>query len=230
MASFATCPDLAVKTLVPEGEDGEETTLSALRGDKAMVIDFWTTKCTRCPAALTKLNGEAGLAENDDVVFLSCALSQGDGNYEVAADLVCDGSFDALTHVFMDVAVKETAKSAFGFTSVPFYVVVGKVRGRVGVGTASVTLLCSAHVWHLHHFPFNVQGGLVLGAGEPKAVDYRALIDATVASENDPVVASAASNASASNTATAAATTAAPVPEKAVALRQVGGLTFDDDF
>jgi len=61
-------------------------------------------------------------------------------------------------------------------------------------------------------------------------VDYRALIDATVASENDPVVASAASNASASNTATAAATTAAPVPEKAVALRQVGGLTFDDDF
>jgi len=135
---------LAVKTLVPEGEDGEETTLSALRGDKAMVIDFWTTKCTRCPAALTKLNGEAGLAENDDVVFLSCALSQGDGNYEVAADLVCDGSFDALTHVFMDVAVKETAKAAFGFTSVPFYVVVGKVRGRVDVGTASVTLLCSA--------------------------------------------------------------------------------------
>ena len=90
--------------------------------------------------------------------------------------------------------------------------------------------LCSALLtWHLHHFPFNVQGGLVLGAGEPKAVDYRALIDATVASENDPVVASTASNASASNTATAAAA-AAPVPEKAVALRQVGGLTFDDDF
>ena len=79
---------------------------------------------------MAKLNGEAELAENDDVVFLSCALSQGDENYEVAGDLVCDGSFDSLTHVFMDMEVKEAAKAAFGFSSVPFYVVVGKVRLR----------------------------------------------------------------------------------------------------
>jgi hypothetical protein len=55
------------------------------------VIDFWHTKCTRCPAALEKLNGEAGKAGNEDVIYLSCALSQGEGNHEVAADLVCDG-------------------------------------------------------------------------------------------------------------------------------------------
>jgi thiol-disulfide isomerase/thioredoxin len=120
-------PDLAVTTLVPEGDEPEMSSLCRLRDGKAMVIDFWTTKCTRCPAALEKLNNEAGLAENDDIVFVSCALSQGEGNYAVAADLVCDGSFDDMTHCFMEMDVKETAKTSFGFTSVPFYVVTDKV-------------------------------------------------------------------------------------------------------
>ena len=120
-------PDLAVSTLVNEEDTPEILSLCKLRDDKAMVIDFWTTKCTRCPAALEKLNSEAGLAENADIVFVSCALSQGDGNYAVAADLVCEGSFDEMTHCFMEEAVKEAAKATFGFTSVPFYVVVDQV-------------------------------------------------------------------------------------------------------
>ena len=33
-----------------------------------------------------------------------------------------------MTHVFMDMNVKETAKVAFGFTAVPFYVIVDKVE------------------------------------------------------------------------------------------------------
>lgn len=32
-----------------------------------------------------------------------------------------------MTHVFMDMNIKETAKVAFGFTAVPFYVIVDKV-------------------------------------------------------------------------------------------------------
>lgn len=121
-------PDLAVTTLVSDGDEPEASSLCKLRDGKAMVIDFWTTKCARCPSALIKLNGEAGLTENDDIVFVSCALSQGEGNYAVAADLVCDGCFDDLTHCFMEVDVKETAKTAFGFSAVPFYVVIDKVN------------------------------------------------------------------------------------------------------
>jgi hypothetical protein len=33
-----------------------------------------------------------------------------------------------MTHVFMDMTVKEAAKAAFGFTAVPFYVIVNKVQ------------------------------------------------------------------------------------------------------
>lgn len=156
MASFnkeLVLPDLAIKFLVANSDENDEetTTLSQLLQEEenkaAMLIDFWTTKCTRCPAALEKLNEEACLAENSDILFASCALSQGKDNYAMAADLVCDnGSFSELTHCYMDLETKETAKAAFGFASVPFYVVVDK-------------------------------RGVVLGMGEPKTVNYRSLID-----------------------------------------------------
>ena len=155
MSSFTKeliLPDLAVKLLVANSDENEEktTTLSQLlqgEENKAMVIDFWTTKCTRCPAALEKLNEEACMAENSDILFVSCALSQGKDNYAMAADLVCDnGSFCELTHCFMDLETKETAKATFGFASVPFYVVVDK-------------------------------RGVILGMGEPKSINYRSLID-----------------------------------------------------
>jgi hypothetical protein len=40
----------------------------------------------------------------------------------------CSRSFESMTHVFMDMTVKEAAKAAFGFTAVPFYVIVNKVQ------------------------------------------------------------------------------------------------------
>ena len=43
-------------------------------------------------------------------------------------NISCFRSFESMTHVFMDMTVKETAKSAFGFTAVPFYVIVNKVE------------------------------------------------------------------------------------------------------
>jgi hypothetical protein len=33
-----------------------------------------------------------------------------------------------VTHVFVEESIKEKAKAAFGYTSVPFYVVFNKVR------------------------------------------------------------------------------------------------------
>ena len=111
-------------------------------GERPMVIDFWHTKCTRCPAALSKLNKEAE-KKKDEIMFVSCALSQGEGNKEMVADLAAD--WDNLHHIFMEFEQKELAKKAFGFAAVPFYVVVGG-------------------------------NGDILGCGEPKSIDYNALI------------------------------------------------------
>ena len=198
MSSFAKellLPDLAVTLLVANSDENDEetTTLSKLQGEdenkKAMVIDFWTTKCTRCPAALEKLNDEACLAENADIVFVSCALSQGKDNYAMAADLVCDnGSFSELTHCFMDMETKETAKATFGFASVPFYVVVDK-------------------------------RGVVLGMGEPKAVNYRSLIDNATAATTSSIISCENESASVGNKMTTIEA-AAHAPT----------LVFDDDF
>lgn len=40
-----------------------------------------------------------------------------------------------MTHVFMDLEVKDAAKIAFGYTSVPFYVVIDKVGSITIIST-----------------------------------------------------------------------------------------------
>jgi thiol-disulfide isomerase/thioredoxin len=117
-------------------ENDAVVSLNSLRqGTKAMVLDFWTTKCVKCPAALEKLNEEAEEACSDDVVYVSCALSQGEGNKEMVRDLV--GDWGSMTHVFMDLETKERAKTDFGFTQVPFYVVISKDGDILGKGSPS---------------------------------------------------------------------------------------------
>lgn len=106
--------------------------LNSLRDGKAMVLDFWTTKCVKCPAALEKLNDEAGEDDSGEILYVSCALSQGDGNMEMVTDLVDD--WQNMTHVFMDIENKDIAKAAFKFTQVPFYVVVSATGDVVDTG------------------------------------------------------------------------------------------------
>jgi thiol-disulfide isomerase/thioredoxin len=71
-------------------EVGARVPLSELCAGRIGVIDFWHTKCTRCPAAIEKLNEMAGSFENKNVLWLTLALSQGAGNAEVVRDLVHD--------------------------------------------------------------------------------------------------------------------------------------------
>lgn len=68
--------------LVTELFNDEVKSIVDIADGKALVIDFWTTKCVRCPAALSKLNDEA--ATRQDVVFCSCVLD----NKDIAADVV----------------------------------------------------------------------------------------------------------------------------------------------
>jgi hypothetical protein len=102
---------------------GERTTIDELRGGRALVLDLWHTKCTRCPAALEKLNDMASNPSYQSVKFASCALSLGDGNFDLVQDM-CADEWDNLTHTFMQVEDKEVAKTVFGFNAVPFVLLV----------------------------------------------------------------------------------------------------------
>ena len=54
---------------------------------KFLVLDLWTSKCVKCPAALDKLDHIAEKYANI-ATFVSVALSQGEGNMDIIAELV----------------------------------------------------------------------------------------------------------------------------------------------
>lgn len=112
---------------------GEEGRVEALRLGRGapLVLDFWHTACSNCPAALSKLDSLA--AKHKNVTFAACALSLCDRaggpadeeeSEEGVVELI-DDMWPRLTHCFMTVEEKLLAKKEFGFTSVPFCIVVG---------------------------------------------------------------------------------------------------------
>lgn len=80
--------------------------------------DFWTTKCTRCPAALEKLNEIARNYSSD--LFISCVLN----DKEVATDIISDGSWENMTHIYVEPEIIESLKSQFGFTEVLLFFII----------------------------------------------------------------------------------------------------------
>lgn len=111
-------------------------TLLTLKGDDALCrflviltsslsIDFWTTKCTRCPDALDKLNAMASDAKYADVQFVSICCDQLDGAREII-EATDEKRWNNIQHYFMSPETKEEAKKLLGFKSVPFYVIVNK--------------------------------------------------------------------------------------------------------
>ena len=124
------------------------TTLEALAGDRPLVVEFWTTKCVRCPAALAAMDELAGRAHDPLAVeeagvrplVAACALATSEdaaaelgkvrtllGVDEESGEGGGEGEgaaqFPHLTHLFMSFAQKEAAKARFGFTQVPHCVV-----------------------------------------------------------------------------------------------------------
>ena len=113
-------------------ENARTLSLNELRNGRAMIIDFWTTKCVKCPAALEKLNEAAASSIDSSVLYVSCALSQGPGNKEVVMDMVDE--WEDMTHCFMESDQKEEAKNAFGFSAVPFVIIVDKSGSVISSG------------------------------------------------------------------------------------------------
>ena len=85
----ASAPDaLTLSVLDPDEQTAEKSTLGDFRGNGALVIDFWTTRCVNCPAALTKLDAIAG---KSTAVYAACALSLGsdtEGTQEQVLELL----------------------------------------------------------------------------------------------------------------------------------------------
>jgi len=89
------------------------------------LLDLWTTRCTRCPAALDALNERATALKNDaKIAFVSICCDKCDGAREIIErDDEC--KWEELDgHYFMAHADKEYLKEYLGFRAVPYYVVV----------------------------------------------------------------------------------------------------------
>jgi thiol-disulfide isomerase/thioredoxin len=85
-------------------------------------LDFWTTKCTRCPDALDKLDDMAKDPKYKDVQFVSICCDKLDGARDII-EKEDDLRWQNIHHYFMSKEDKETAKRLLGFQQVPFYVV-----------------------------------------------------------------------------------------------------------
>ena len=84
--------------------------------------DFWTTKCTNCPAALDELNILANDERYQQIKFASICCDSCDGARNII-DQHDTPRWDKMSHYFMEHEYKELAKCVLGFKQVPFYVV-----------------------------------------------------------------------------------------------------------
>ncbi|KAL7576031.1 hypothetical protein ACA910_000818 [Epithemia clementina (nom. ined.)] len=113
--AFPRLPVLSLETAL------ETNTHDVCKG-KITVIDFWTTRCTRCPDALDALDERALNNEDDKVQFLSICCDKLDGAREII-EHDDEPRWRHIDHYFMEQNDKEIAKRILGFQSVPFYVV-----------------------------------------------------------------------------------------------------------
>jgi thiol-disulfide isomerase/thioredoxin len=106
--------------------DAPQTLLSVIAPRRFALLDFWTTRCTRCPAALDKLNTLAPSArEAHSIEFVSVNLDDHEGATALAA-----GKWENMQHVSVDGDTREVLKQALGMSSVPFYVIITST-GRI---------------------------------------------------------------------------------------------------
>ena len=120
-ASYEETQTLTVLDI--DEESGEASTLGEFRAGKPLVLDFWHTRCVRCPEAITKLDMSA--PKHAGVKFAACALSLGsedEGTQDQVIELL-QGQWENMSHLYMTVEEKEAAKAEFGFAAVPFCVV-----------------------------------------------------------------------------------------------------------
>lgn len=91
-------------------------------------VDLWTTRCTRCPAALDTLNEfAAGVTDPDDIATSMQCVSICCGDTLDGAREIIEATklprWSAIQHFFMAYNDKERFKQLLQFRQVPFYIV-----------------------------------------------------------------------------------------------------------
>ncbi len=87
-------PSLSVRVIrAPEGSPlsayvDSKVLLKDLLNGRVGVMDLWHSKCTKCPAALEKFDSLAESFSDKDVLFVACALSQGDGDLDMVSEFM----------------------------------------------------------------------------------------------------------------------------------------------
>lgn len=102
--------------------DKQVSRLSPLCRYQRTLLDFWTTKCTRCPDALDKLDHMARDPKYENVHFVSICCDKLDGARDII-DQEREERWQNVNHYFMESKHKDEAKKLLGFQQVPFYVV-----------------------------------------------------------------------------------------------------------
>ena len=90
-------------------QTASSSTLGAFRAGSPLVLDFWHTRCVKCPAALAMLDQHA--EAHPGVTFAACALSLGsetEGTQEQVLELL-EGQYENLKHLYMTFDEKEAA-------------------------------------------------------------------------------------------------------------------------
>eukprot|EP00903_Cladosiphon_okamuranus_P006246 g6130.t1 len=118
------------------------TTLDGVRGNRAVVYDFWTTRCTNCPAALDALDAIA--RERPGVAFVGVNIDDAGLAGELVAKAASEGRWTSLTHAHLGEDEKEKAKKILGMRTVPFYVVVSEAGKVLRHGNAKALPLKTA--------------------------------------------------------------------------------------
>lgn len=109
--------------------DGHKVTLQdwCTRDNKRpSVIDFWNTRCTQCPPALTKLNSLASMYK--DVFFGACSLAVSTAETVDQTQELLEDDYPNLHHAHMTFEVKELLKEALEFKVLPFCLVYAEGR------------------------------------------------------------------------------------------------------
>ena len=89
-------------------------------------LDFWTTKCVRCPDALDNLDVMATQPKYANVQFTSIVLDECDGARNIIETPDKKPRWNNIHHYYMDKTFKEEAKTILGMKQVPFYVVLNE--------------------------------------------------------------------------------------------------------
>lgn len=97
------------------------TTLDVFRAGRPLVLDFWNTRCSKCPTALAKMDSLASKF-SASTISVACALSLGSQSTTIDDVEELAGAFPNLEHVYMDFDTKERVKKTLNFTSLPFAV------------------------------------------------------------------------------------------------------------